>query len=109
MNVDRVGALIRLVGQTVTLRRQTAVSPQTFADATAKAQRLDGIAAERLIGMIAQDEEAYAVEPQALAGWPVPPKNGDLLVAGGKSRRVEAVAEKRIGEVVAMYVVKVKG
>lgn len=109
----RVAAVLRDHGEAMTLRRQTASSPQTFTDVTVYGKRFekrmlpaDGSPGEGQIFLVVKISNAEI----AAAAWSGPPKKGDRLVIAGKTYMLEADADTRYdsGSIVE-HILLVKG
>lgn len=96
-------------GQTVTLRRGSAETPE--ATATVKAF-VRGYKAEELVGDIDQTDSKVILSPTGLVaqGWPggVPVK-GDWITIDGEVRTVEAVGTVKLIDVVVRIELQVLG
>ena len=104
MSAERVAALIRRAGQTVTLRRDG--SPDVQVKASMRLYRPDEIA-----GTILQGDREIVVSEMDLvaAGFPSPPGQQDQVVAGGAILTVQFVETRSWGETVALHVITARG
>lgn len=96
---SRVAAIIRQQGEAMTLKRQTAVSPQAFSTVSVygKRYRPDGQAATELVSDAGQVRLNIAIANAeiAAAGWSGPPIKGDILVIAGRDYELIADADTR--------------
>lgn len=111
---SRVAAVLHDHGEAMTLRRQTAASPQTFTDVTVYGKRFE----KRMLpadGSTPGEGQIFLVvkisnSEIAAATWSGPPKKGDRLVIAGHTYMIEADADTRYdsGAIVA-HILLVKG
>ena len=110
MSVQRIGAMIARAGQTVTIRRVTGTTSQTFTDVSAKAS-VRGYQPEELMGPIQQGDRQVivGVSEMILAVWPAPPRRNDKVIIDGVTTNVEAVEARHFREDIAFYVLRCRG
>lgn len=99
----------RFLTDSVTVRR-TVSSVNTDAVVAA---RIKSYSPQELSGTIMQgDQKAILLaEDLTLAGWPVPPKNGDMVIVQGRTTRIVAVDQntRRVGSTIIAYECQVRG
>jgi hypothetical protein len=110
VSVQRVGAMIARAGQTVTIRRVTGTTSQTFTDVAAKAS-VRGYQPEELMGPIQQGDRQVivGVSEMILAVWPAPPRRNDKVIIDGVTTNVEAVEARHFREDIAFFVMRCRG
>lgn len=102
-----VARLIRLYGETATLRREGAPN----VDVAVKG-RMIGSAASQLVGEISQSTRQFVIGNAEIlaAAWPGPPKKGDRIIqAGGAVLTILDNDEKKLGDETAGHWLTVKG
>lgn len=111
---SRVAAVIGQHGETMTLRRQTAATPQAFSDVTVKGKRYrqPGAGSDELVGGLAQNEIRVRIGNAeiAAAAWSGPPRKGDRLVIASHTYTLVADADTRVeAGVTVEHILLVKG
>lgn len=97
-------------GSDVTLKRQTAVSPQTFNSVTVRARVVD-FRPEQLIGGIIQGDRKVIMsnEEIAAASWPGPPRKGDKVVVASATYAVEGCNTFRLDGTIVRHELLIRG
>lgn len=110
MSVAAIEAAIDQHGQTVKLRRITGVTRQAFFDVTCKAVVRNFQPAELQGEVIQGDREARMSNREIDARqWPGPPAKGDKFYLDGKWINIESVETRRLGEDVALHLLRLRG
>lgn len=107
-HIADLDADLREDGEDIVLRRMTHVgTTSTPADRAGIRAHVRGYRPDELVGSIAQGDRQAILSPSGLDGDL--PKRGDFVLIAGRSCRIEAVAEIRVGGVVVRIELQVKG
>jgi hypothetical protein len=100
--IEALNRALKRAGQTITLRKVTGTTSQTFTDVVCRAV-VRGYSPNELIGGIVQNDSFVILSPTEIntAVWPtaqgagpdvrIPSRNrGDLVIINGRSRTVQA-------------------
>jgi hypothetical protein len=106
---SRIEDVLRRKGRAFQLRRRIGTS-NTFNDVSVLGLAV-GYAPEELVGGITQgDKRAILSNAEiAAAGWPGPPRRGDILVIDGQPYTVQAPDPRWIGAGYVGHVLQVRG
>lgn len=104
MSAAAIQAVIDLVGETVTLRRE----PST--DVTVKAKVIN-YAEAQLVGNIIQGDVIIRISNKeiAAASWPGPPRQGDKVLRDGKELHVMSAETRNWFEDGAVHILQLRG
>ena len=111
MTAARITAVVRARGETVTVRRITGTTSQTFTEATVKA-RIGGYDPSELAGNVKQGDSRCFIGTQDLIaeGFPVPVRQNDKVIrAGGKTLNVEGHDPRKWSDDEALTVLQLRG
>lgn len=105
----RILDMLERRGRDISLRRRVGTS-NTFTDCSPRAVP-SGYQAEELVGGIIQGDRKVVVEHAGLvdAGWPQPPRKGDIVVIDGWTATVQTTLPMYDGPAVACYILTVRG
>lgn len=104
LSVERVVAMIKKEGEPVVLRRPPAPPLNLIGF-------VRGYKPDELTGAIDQGDREVRISDVeiAAAGWPGPPRKGDLLLIDGKPTAVQSCSSPKLRGRVAMHILQVRG
>jgi hypothetical protein len=119
--IDALDRALKVAGQSITLRKVTGTTSQTFTDVICQAN-VRGYSPQELVGAITQQDSKVIISPTEInsAVWPyaqfgyindvrVPSKNrGDLVIINGQTRTVQAAVGIYVQDVLVRIEIQVR-